>query len=160
MNFLYENELHKVIYIEYQDGIPHSVITHTPHNVPEYWDFEESGGKGGTLHYFNSGSGGSGELVFECPQYGDEYKGGSVWVAKGAVVTKGKSNVKILKYPRLLKHWDKGSRNPFTNAWECFSFDYCSVCEAHHADDYCREHLYEDDNGDLRYFHNDEKQEE
>lgn len=139
-------ETHRVVYIEYIHGRPHSVITHTPpHAFNEYWDAWAEAGDRKDIRLYNSGGGGH---AISLPKF-DDGNGVEIWVAAG-VKTKGKTNATIIKHPKRVKGYHGFSQNPFTYGEVVDSSEWCDRC-GHTTTEYCRDHQYEDDNGDLRY---------
>lgn len=153
---------HRVVYIDYQNGIPHSVKTifYVPVSVsgPYWritdWDFFLNNGDESDLRAYECGSGGSHKKI-QAPQYVDGYMG-KYWLAKDAKFKGKPKNARRLKNPVKLKnHWIgdfKFSKNPFKIAEITNSHEYCEVCE-HSSTEFCYEHKYDDKNGDTYYKH-------
>tara|TARA_R110002020_G_scaffold318905_7_gene534549 strand:- start:7132 stop:7626 length:495 start_codon:yes stop_codon:yes gene_type:complete len=164
MEVIINDEKHVITFIEYQDGIPHSAITkfYVPNAVTGpywravYWDFFAEGGDVTDVRFYESGSGGNADEI-EAPQWVDGYTG-KYWIHKDAnfkgQVKKGKQ-LKNLK--RFGSTWGK-SINPFKHTEEVYSYDYCDRC-GHHSTEYCTDHIYEDNEGILRYRDNDSRAE-
>ena len=138
-----ENEIQHVIYIEYFEGIPHSVITAYKYNdrlIPENWDFFQDLGNGMQLSYHNSGGGGDVSII-ECPEFYNPEKW-KVWHDK-RIVFKNDKNVKVLKNPIVLSDVVNKSRNPFNVSVEVYNEQYCKECDGSHSKQ-CFEHMFED----------------
>jgi hypothetical protein len=155
MEYLIDNEKHKVIYIEYQDGLPHSVVTiffvdtaKEPYWRPEYWDFFANEGDKNDLRAYSSGSGGDDKKI-QAPQYIDGYLGARYWMAEYIEFDGEPKNIKRLKSPKLLRCYEN-SRNPFKVAEITHSCEYCDRC-GHYSTEFCDEHKYDDDEGNVRY---------
>lgn len=151
--------MHEVIYIEYQDMIPWSVITmifvstaKEPYWRCYYWDvFAESGNKN-DLRIYNSGSGGN-PLKIEAPKYMDGVTGCEYWISnKASLKEDGKNITKIEKPRRIIYGFNQSSINPFKTAEQTYSNEYCDVC-GYHSVDFCFEHKFDDENGEARYKH-------
>jgi len=153
-----KDELHEVIYIEYRDGLPFEVITRKwiefdggEHWIYQYWDGFYHGGDKESLYLYNNGCGPS--KAIELTKY-DDGAGITYWAEKH-IELKGDMQIhNRLKRPKLVGSIDK-SRNPFRVGYIATSMEYCPRCEECYADEHCTEHLYEDDNGDLRCIDDD-----
>lgn len=153
MKYQIGEETHIVIYIEYQDRIPHSVITKhfvstavEPYWRFEYWDVFANDGDTNDLRIYKSGSGGD---TLPAPQYIDGCKDGRYWLADGHELTGEPRNAQKLKYPFLLIGYEN-SKNPFKVAEITHSYEYCDRC-GHASTEFCYEHKYDDDEGNARY---------
>jgi len=148
-----ENETHKVVYIEYQDGLPHLIYTQHKNHV-EWWDaFYERGDKN-SLMLYNAGGGGQ---TVQAPQFIEKFKGGAYWKSDKVEFNGTPKNATKLDSPLVLESYFNKSNNPFEVGEITYSSQYCNVCERKNKGcgwsvDYCDEHTYTDDNGDLRYF--------
>lgn len=154
-----EKERSRVIFIEYHDKVPHSVITTDYHEKIDYWgktywDFFLDGGQKGNLRGYESGSGGNPNEI-EAPQYVDGTKGVELWMAEGVKLIGTPKNCTVIKNPIRLNNGIQTSINPFKVCNIAYSTEYCDRCGHEHADDFCREHIYEDEEGRLRYFDDD-----
>jgi len=159
MKILIGDEEHTIIYIEYQEGIPYSVITtqfiptaKVPNNCPHSWDFFLNEGDKNDLRAYNSGFGGDATKI-PAPQYIDGCTGVTYWISDGVEFEGEPKNIKKLKHPRLLKGFEN-SRNPFKIAEITNSCEYCDRC-GHHSTEFCYEHKYDDDEGNPRYIDDD-----
>ena len=158
-----DNHIHRVVYIDYNDGIPHSVKTikfiakaDEPYWRLYDWDFFANNGDKSDIFAYNSGDGGSHKEI-QAPKWADGYIG-KFWIADD-VKFKGKvKNGKRLKNPISLPTYyepNKKSPNPFKCAEITNDCDYCEMC-GHESTEWCQEHKYDDENRDTRYRHNDE----
>ena len=165
MKFLHQyswnkEKLLKVVYIEYINGIPHSAVTiNTDYNPKtdkfagsDSWDFFCEGGDKNNLKAYNSGGGGFG-FTISAPKFTEGAKVG-IWVDKCIKLIGEAENCTILEKPLRLSDGVKTSINPFKIAEIALSCEYCKVCECFH-EEYCDEHTYEDDEGEMRYDHDD-----
>lgn len=150
MIFKHNDKEHIVIYIEYQDGIPHAAITmywvdsaKEPYWRYVDWDFEIDPKEIEKFMYYNSGSGGG--RTIRLPQYIDSFKGGAYWIAPEAKI---KKNITRLQTPIEYE----GDPNPFNNGREIYGTDYCKFCEKWYDQDACPEHHIINENGELQYF--------
>ena len=158
METLINERKHKIVYIEYQDNLPHSVITacfietaEKPYWRPFYWDFFACNGDEADMLAYNSGSGGKiNEL--QSPHYRDGYNGASYWIDDFAKLDKPAINCRQIKNPRILTDGYTKSRNPFKTSQFTDVQEYCDVC-GHFSDEFCYEHKYFDDDGNARYKH-------
>jgi len=155
-----EGKEHIITYIDYQDGLPHSVVTKFYVEQAEkgaYWRaanwffFVEKNDKK-DIRFYNSGSGGNPDKI-DAPQWIDDYVG-NFWITNG-VILKGKvKNGKQLSMPLEFDTYSGKSINPFEFAEETTSYEYCARC-GNFSTEYCKEHIYENDDGELRYMDDD-----
>ena len=141
----------EIVYIEYQDNKPHSVV------IGEFgkwsmdiFDFEEDCNDKNSFMYYNSGSGG---LVTEiqAPTYIDGCENTcSYWLHPKAKLNGIPENIKKINNPIKIN----GNENPFKNAREVFQIIYCKFCDKYLDEDWC-EHLTEDENGNICYTNGD-----
>lgn len=138
-----DNEVHEVIYIEYEDGIPFSVWTRFYVKEASYWRnvfwifFEENQifmafeeGSGGNLYAIQWAEGGKNTGVF--------------WLKSGIDVIGEFKNYKRLEKPLLLKNvWGK-NRNPFKIAQITDGAEYCEECGKYFSER-CYEHYEEEE---------------
>lgn len=147
---------HKIIYIEYHDKLPHSVVTivyiknkKNSYWSPRYWDFFLEEGDRKDIRAYNSGSGGDATKI-EAPHWVDGYIG-TYWIADGISFNGTPINAKKLEQPeRLIGYLGKKSRNPFKVAEITDNCEYCDRC-GHESSNFCYEHKYDDDDGNVRY---------
>jgi hypothetical protein len=132
--------IHKIIFIEYFDGIPHELSTDD--GVLSHWYTFLEDGNVNDLKLFNSGGG---EDVKEF-RLGENYvnpEKWSIWVAKGYEYLLENSKEKTLKCPIMLSNGYKKSRNPFKIGQIAYDETYCKICD-NHKEDYCEDHIYYD----------------
>lgn len=155
MTTIINDQEHKIIYVDYQKGIPHSVITkfYVPKATngaywrPVYWDFFAENGDLTDVRYFQSGSGGNADII-SAPKWIDGYLG-HYWIDEKTKFDSEVQNGKLLKKLKLFgSTWGK-SKNPFEYTEEVSSYEFCARCG--HNLTQCDEHIYVDDNGDKRY---------
>jgi hypothetical protein len=153
-----ENEEHTVVFIEYEDGIPFSVITMywvdsalKPYFRPVFWDvFAESGDKH-DLRIYKSGSGGN-AFELEAPKYSDGFSA-QIWYDPILDLKGDLKSLELLKQPITMKNmYGEPSSNPFDVCEITYSDEYCDVC-GHHSVEFCDEHMYTDEDGNDRYRH-------
>lgn len=145
----------RVLYIEYIDGLPHSVTT--AHLVPEstrgaywcmdHWDFFKNGGDEQDIRYYNHGSGGCAyKDGIHAPHFIENEGTIELWKDEDVPFIGDPKNVVILEAP-------KG--NPFDVASEeSLGYVYCDECGETIDTTYeygCVKHMYIDDEGELRY---------
>jgi hypothetical protein len=156
MEIILENKKHQVIYIDYYgDGTPHSVITkfwvdtaEIPYWRPVYWDLFPEQNDLKDIRAYQSGSGGDATKV-QAPQWIDGFIG-RYWIAECVEFEGTPKNAKRLKHPKYLKGYYENSRNPMKVAEIVFSQYYCDRC-GYTSTEICDEHIYNDDDGNLRY---------
>jgi len=156
-----KNQEHEVIYIEYQDAVPHSVVTKSyisnakkPYWRTTQWDVFANDGDSENLMIYESGSGGE-PTDISTPHYIESYKGASYWMGLGASFNSIPSNIIKLARPFNLGKNGDTIFNPFDICERTYSSEYCELC-GHHSTEFCFEHKYDDENGDPRYIHNNE----
>lgn len=144
----------EVVYIEYQDNYPHSIYTMNENGRMCFWDaFPERGDKK-DLRLYNSGSGGT---DIQAPCYIDSYKKATYWKSDKVNFNGIPKNITQINEPIIIENYFESSRNPFKIGEITYSSQYCNVCERKQkgsgwSTEYCDDHTYTDDNGDLRYF--------
>ena len=130
-----------VVYIEYHDGKPHSVITLDKYGR-ENWDFDFNNNWGEYMHY-NSGGGGDIKNIYG-PHFVEGTKGASIWFAKGVTFKKNHppKNCRILKNPIRLKKDGKTMIDPFKFSYqEVAGIMYCKFCEGYYDESGCQQHM-------------------
>lgn len=140
----------EVVYIEYHNGIPHSV-TCSNNDYCRHYDFEKDPNDEDGLMYYNSGGGGSIKEL-QAPQYIDDYNGASYWMHESASFKGVPVNIKKLDTPIELF---KGIINPFDEdiSHEVFGMDYCKFCDKWYDENSCDEHhVWDVETGELKYF--------
>src|SRR6202008_587515 len=107
-----------IVYIEYQDGFPHSVITCNMDGIGlDRWDFNLNLAWGEFMHY-NSGFGGNIKSIAG-PNFIESYKGGALWISDMIGFSEYKPvNCKMLKNPILLKKDGKTTIDPFKFSYQ------------------------------------------
>lgn len=148
----------EIVYIEYCDGIPHSVTTADPNSDfgIDHFDFDFIGEDRTNIMWYNSGGGGS-KKQLQAPHFVDR-RGKRYWMAEGAKFqgrTQAK-NCKRIDRPLSIRGWRKRSINPFKVANETsYGFEWCKVCKQHSADgEGCPDHQkWSQDEGCLVYLH-------
>ncbi len=153
------NELHKVIYIEYhENNIPHLVYTvclDKYFNVYS-WDFFANNNNKDDIRYYNSGWGGSSKEI-PASNWAKGHKG-RYWIDSQSKLT-GKSNgTKLIKPLRIKGYYNNTSINPFKVSEETHSREYCEEC-GHESTEFCWEHKYEDEEGNAKWISNNESAE-
>lgn len=149
-----KNKTQDVVYIEYFEGTPHSVLTAYQYEkrlIPDTWDFFQDAGNNMQLSHHNSGSGGD-VSVIECPSFRNPEKW-KVWHDK-RISFKNDKNVKVLKNPIILTDGVNKSRNPFVVSVEVYEELYCKKCDGYHSE-ICREHMFEDEEDDYQLKYTD-----
>lgn len=151
------DEGEEVIYIEYINGLPHSVTTAPigEHGLTHF-DFEIVEGCKWDLRFFRSGMGGRRDEL-QAPHFVDGH-GTSYWMAddcKFRGKTKAINCVRIDK-PIQLQGIMNRSINPFKVSQETVNhFEYCSFCDYYTCSgDGCSEHQeYSEKKESLIYIH-------
>ena len=164
-SIIIHEEKHYIIYIEYAGSIPFSIhtITYieatTPPTKPYWrlydWDCVANDGDAEDLIIYNSGSGGDYKKI-SAPQWVDGYKG-KYWLREDISLKGNVKNGKRLKCPKVIKSkWkEKSSINPFNIGEIVHNIEYCDRCE-HWSTEWCQEHKYQDEKGNMRYIDNNE----
>ena len=159
MEYIIDNKKHKVIYIEYQDGLPFSVVTKylvdtddKPYWCHVEWDIFKNNDDETDLRAYESGWGNVATRI-AAPQYIDGYTGATYWMDEGIEFEGTPRNIKRLKRPILLKGFEN-SRNPFKIAEITNNCEYCDRCGCF-SNEFCYEHKYDDDEGNVRYIDDD-----
>ena len=155
------DEPHRVVYIDYNDGIPHQVMTtrfiptaDTPYWRLFWWDFFANNGDKKDIRAYNSGSGGTPKEI-QAPQWADGYIG-KYWMADDAKFRGKPKNAKRLKNPiPIADYFGKKSINPFKVAETTNSMEYCDRC-GHDSTDFCDEHKYWDENDGVGRYKDDD----
>lgn len=150
------DEKHRVVYIDYNDGIPHQVNTITfisfadkPYWRLYTWDFFANNGDKTDIRAYKSGSGGSHKQI-QAPKYRDGYTG-KYWIASDAKFTGKTKSAKRLKNPlRIADYSGNKSINPFKVSEITDSIEWCDRC-GHHSTEFCYKHKYDDAKGHARY---------
>jgi len=152
-----ENDIHKVVYIDYSNGVPHLVVTQEyipdatngPYWRNNFWDCFANEGDNSDLYLHHSGSGGE----IQAPIWADGYTG-IFWMDESCKFKGEPKNYKRIKHPRIIKSLRGASRNPFIIAEVTHCNEFCEVCN-HSSIDVCWDHIYEDedDHYELKYKH-------
>lgn len=150
------DKIHRVVYIDYINGIPHQVMTtnfistsENPYWRLYNWDFFANNGNKNDVRAYNSGSGGTPKEI-PAPQYVDGYIG-KYWISDDAEFKGKPENAKRLKNPiPVADCLGQRSTNPFKIAEITDSYEYCDRC-GHESSDFCYEHKYDDIHGNARY---------
>ncbi len=137
----------EIIYIEYQNGHPHSVsVAELDKWTLDHWDFDPDCKEYELYMHYNSGSGGFATEI-QAPTYIEGAKNCTYWMHDKAAFNGEPKNIERIKEPLEIN----GSKNPFDNSREVFQMIFCQYCEKIVDQDWC-EHLTEDDDtGDIVY---------
>ncbi|MBB2951941.1 hypothetical protein [Sphingobacterium sp. JUb56] len=142
----------EVVYIEYQDGVPHQV-TCSDNGYCDHFDFYKSCYDDENLMYYHSGGGGS-IRDLQAPTYVDGYNGASYWMHESASFSdKYKpKNITRLKNPLPLRN---NIIDPFNEelSHEVYgTIDYCKFCDKYYDENGCDDHhVWDEENGVLKY---------
>lgn len=144
-----ENE---IIYIEYQNGTPHSVVC-SANGYCRYFDFEKSCYNDEQLMYYQSGGGGSIKDL-QAPQYIDSCEGASYWMHDSASFSNKSQpkNITHLKEPLILQN---NITNPFDEelSHEVSGMDFCKFCNKYYDENSCDEHhVWDEEENQIKYF--------
>lgn len=142
---------HRVIYIEYQDGIPHSAtIEDVKHGYLTHYDLGVFENDKKDLFYYQCGSGGN-KKKLQPPSYISTYRGGTYWIHPTAAFKGRVVNCRRLEKPlELESYWIKDI-NPFIVADEVDHYEYCTDCGKNFRD-HCEEHQYYDEKDNIKYY--------
>jgi hypothetical protein len=153
MKTIINDKRHEIIYIDYNGSFPHQVYTIDENGHSYSWDFFLNNGNKKDLRYYNSGSGYRQEDKIQAPNWikGCEQK---LWLGIGTKL-KGKTNGLILSKPLRVKGYSSSSVDPFKVSEETHNREYCEECGCE-STEFCHEHKYDDDNGYVRWKHNNE----
>ena len=154
MKAIIKGEEHNVIFIDYHDDLPHTVVTEFyVSGATEiywrkvFWDFFPDKGMKDDLLFYRAGSGGNHQL----PKYVDGYLG-KYWVSdviNGPNIEGEAKNAIKLKSPIQLACLWEPTPNPFTAGQYTDNYEYCDVCK-HGSDETCWQHKFEDEEDDYR----------
>ncbi len=147
MKVIINDKEHEILYIEYNRGSVHSVITNE-----NTFDFFNNNGEKTNVRFYNSGTGNWDKII----QASNWVKGkeGKFWLSPAAKL-KGKTNGIRVEKPLRVKGYKCSSINPFKIAEETNCLEYCDEC-GYESTEFCYKHKYEDNEGNERWIHNDE----
>jgi len=137
----------EVVYIEYQDGKPFSVLTAELDKFTlDTFDFEiDCNDEELFMHYHSGGGGFATEIPAPTLCKGAE-KTCCYWLHPKAKLIGEAENIVQITEPLLINN----NKNPFTDSREVLQLIYCKVCDEWLDEDWC-EHITEDDEGNIRY---------
>ena len=137
----------EIVYIEYQDGKPHSVSTAELDKWSlQNFDFEIDCYDDNSFMHYNSGAGGYATEI-QAPTYVDGCEATcSYWLHPKAKLKGAPKNITQIKDPIEIN----GSTNPFENSREVFDLIYCKYCDKYLDEDWC-DHLDNNDEGNIVY---------
>lgn len=140
-----------VVYIEYHGKIPHSAITVGDTGYMSHWDFEYFHGDKKNIRFYQSGGGGHMSKI-SAPTYCDGCTMTSYWIADCASLEGVPANITKIEKPIRVNGYMGTSINPFHSrvGEETNNIEYCEVCDER-SSEYCMEHIFEDNEGNLRY---------
>ncbi len=149
-------ETHYVIYVEYQEGIPHDVrtveyipnATNGPYWCLTSWDFFAEKGCVENIKAYESGGGGNENSIY-APNFIDGYLG-EYWLAEGVNLIGSPKNAKRLDSLKIIESYISKSTNPFDVAEIAYDQQWCPKCNSY-SEEFCNEHLYYDNNDIIRY---------
>lgn len=127
-----------IVYIEYQEGIPHSVATSN-----ETFDFEKDYSNECLFMHYSSGGG---VLEFSVPKYREDYKDKACFWLRNDIDLIGTTNIERIKEPLEIDN----NKNPFENSREVYQLVFCKHCNKWLDEDWC-EHITEDKVGNMIY---------
>lgn len=136
----------KIVYIEYIDGMPHSVTTSNK-GFQSHFDYELDCKEQELFMFYHSGSGGK-ITEIQAPHFAENDGSCSYWMHPEAKFKGKAKNATRLDNPI---HYD-GNPNPFENGREIYGQNYCNFCDKWYDEDACPEHHTVNDNGELEYF--------
>jgi hypothetical protein len=149
------HEGERIVYIEYQDGIPHEVLTASESGYLSWFDFNYFYSDKKDIRWYESGGGGH-MTEIQAPHYVKGTKGVVYWMAEGAKFKGKPRNCKRIDSPLLIEGYLIASINPFDISDETSNYGYCDRCNQHVVDE-CQEHQYwDDENSCVRYYDNGE----
>lgn len=145
--FDYNKETDIIVFIQYQNKLPFSVITTSKDfKGLSNFDFEPDCKELEKFMFYCSGGGGNIKDIY-IDDYIKSYKGGSYWIHKNAKERNTPINNKKLKNPLKIN----GDTNPFNNGRQIRGTEYCDICEKWYDEDACDEHQEFSDSGTLCY---------
>ncbi len=146
---------HRVIYIDYNGGLPHSVVTeclietaNPPYHRVYHWDFFANNGNCKDMRHYNSGSGGNKDEIM-APKWVKGH-GAEYWMAEDIKLVGRVKNGILIKKPKRIRIYGKSSINPFKISEEAQSEEYCEEC-GYSSTEFCDEHKYIDEQGNDQY---------
>lgn len=131
----------EVVYIEYQDRLPHSVILSNGGYCRVY-DFDFVYGDKKDIRYKWSGSGGSIKEI-QAPHY-VKGSGAEYWMREDAGFKGKPKNIKRIDKPHRIVTAFGSSLNPFKVSDETNEIIYCRECDQRRIEE-CPQHQYWDD---------------
>lgn len=142
---------YRVIYIEYQNGMPHSaIIEDVMHGYLRYYDFGFFEDDKKDVFHYDSGGGGD-KKKLQAPKYQSTYRGGAYWLHPTAKFKGRVVNCRRLAKPIEIETYLGKSINPFEHSDEVNHYEYCSDCGKNFRD-HCEEHQYYDEKENLKYY--------
>ncbi|PWK20297.1 hypothetical protein LV89_03840 [Arcicella aurantiaca] len=145
-----KTELHRIVYIEYQNGKPHEVITDNFDGFMAFFDFEEDCHSSDEFMFFESGGGGK-ITEIQAPHYDESCGIASYWIHPEANFKEGRFPINCVQLDAPIQY--NGNSNPFENGRKVYSLDYCKFCDKFYDEYGCEEHFDDtDDEGNLKYF--------
>ena len=154
MKVTINNKLHTIIYIEYNENVPHQVFTICEQGYSYGWDFLANNGNKKDVRFYHNGSGYNRGEKIPASRWviGMEQR---YWIGIGTRL-KGRSNGIKIEKPLRVKGWGNASSiNPFKVSEETHNKEYCEEC-GHESTEFCYKHKYEDSEGNERWIHNNE----
>ncbi len=144
--------LHRIIYIEYIDGFPHSVTTDVD-GIAWHFDFEPDCQDIELFMFREVGSGGR-ITDLQAPHF-VRSTNRSYWLHPEAKF-KGRSKPKnMVRIDSPIQYTAKSPKlkdcNPFNHGREIYRTDYCKFCEKWYDDDACPAHHVVNERGELEY---------
>lgn len=145
--------IHRIVYIEYVDGLPFSVTTDV-NGIQNHFDFEMDC-KGVNLFMFREVGSGGKITEIQAPNFVKTEPMASYWLHADAQFESGGKplNATRLSDPIELTCEINGTKhsNPFNLGREILGSDYCKFCSKWYDEDACPDHHVVID-GELRYY--------
>ena len=129
---------HRLVYIEYWDGKPHSAISELVRlpGAATTWDIEVDQKREGYYMFYDSGGFG---LAF----HGVDIQADQYWIVEGVRIDSVSERSQRLDAPLDLTLFEEGR--------EVLDLQYCKVCDAHYDEDWCWLHHREKKGGGVGY---------
>lgn len=143
------DSIESIIYIEYIDSQPHSVITSNENGGLTTFDFNKDCKECELFMYFNSGGGGRMNDL-QAPHF-VENASANYWIHPLASFRDGKMPINCQKLEHPILYND--NPNVFENGRQIFDEVYCKFCEKWYDEDNCSDHhIWDDEECLLIYF--------
>lgn len=137
---------HRIVYIEYIGGQPHSVTTDKFDGYQHQFDFMPDCKECELFMFYNAGMGGK-ITELQAPHFVKEGAQAAYWMHPKAKYNGKTKAINAVMLDKPIEY--NGNPNPFENGREIYGQDYCKFCEKWYDEDACPEHHVVNDEGEL-----------